>query len=214
MNKNFWNCLLLSPFICFALFFVGCYATGKIVDYDPATTTPTERVAKQSGVEVALDPFIENERSKEYFKINATSDGVAILHVRIVNETADQTFLVEKKNFQLTTDQGSGSTGASNKIERSKKDADTILWIGAVTGSLGLFQLGAAMASRSSEIQRNFVSKEMGDQTLSPGQSMEGFIYFTLLKPGIDWTHLTSVKASLTDTKSHQTILFSIPLSR
>ncbi len=54
----------------------------------------------------------------------------------------------------------------------------------------------------------------MGDQTLSPGESMEGFIYFAPVKPGEDWTRAAAVKIQLVDTKTHKPVELNVPLSR
>jgi hypothetical protein len=213
------------PFIVIALLalcsasFTGCGAR-KITDYQPASPSASERTAQQSGVEVALDPFVESERTKEYFDINANAAGIAILHVRVLNKTHDQTFLVEKKNFQLSTNgDAKGLTGDGKNIERSKATGTTVALVGdaaaLVVPALGfpVAMEGAAMISHASEVQRNFVSKEMADQTLSVGQSMEGFIYFTPVEKDRDWTRATTVEISLTEIKTHRIIEFNIPLS-
>lgn len=166
---------------------------------------------------MALDPFVEKARAKEYFDIDAVADGIAILHVRVANKTANQTFLVEKKNFRLLRNERGGLTGDGKIIERSQASGSALGVTGAVLGGLGgtgLLLVGSAMVSHSTEIQRNFTSKEMGDQTLSPGQSMEGFIYFTPVNHGEDWTHNAAVKIKLPETKTRQIIELNVPLSQ
>jgi hypothetical protein len=194
-----------------SLFLLAGCSTGKINDYQATSPAPSERAAQQSGVEVALDPFVESSRTQQYFDINAVADGIAILHVRVSNKTAGQTFLVEKKHFRLVPNEAVARLAADgNKIERSNAAGEALSIAGA-GGVLGLAGLG--MTSHSSEIQRNCVSKEMADQTLSPGQSMEGFIYFSPVKKGQDWSRTTTVEVSLADTKTHQVTELSIPLS-
>ena len=71
---------------------------------------------------------------------------------------------------------------------------------------------GASMVAHAAEAQRNFVSKEMPDQTLAPGESMEGFIYYTpVAKSG--WSRGARMTIKLTDTKTHQPRSMTIPLS-
>jgi hypothetical protein len=195
------------------VFLTGC-GTERITDYQPASPSISEHMVQGSGVGVALDPFVESERTRQYFDIDAVANGIAILHVRVVNNTADQTFLVEKKDFQLSTDGGTnGLTGDGKKIERSEAVGDTVGLVGAAAVSLPLLFASMSMVSHSSEIQRNFTGKEMDDQTLSPGQSMEGFIYFTPIKKGEDWTRAAAVKINLTETKTQHSIELNIPLS-
>ena len=195
------------------LFLAGC-TTAKIADYQPASAATTERAVQQSGVEVALDPFVEKARTEKYFDMDAVAEGIAILHVRVANKTADQTFLVLKKNVRLIPiGAGTAMTGDGKQIERSKTGAETTGIIGGVAGSAPLILVSAAMLSKSTETQRNFVGKEMPDQTLSPGESMEGFVYFTPVKKGEDWSRATTAQVDLVDTKSHQTTELTIPFS-
>jgi hypothetical protein len=192
------------------LLFNGC-GTARIADYQPASPSISERMAQQSGVEVALDPFVERARTDKYFDIDAIANGIAILHVRVVNKTANQTFLVKKEGFQLLRNGAGGLTGDGKKIERSSP-AGQVMGVVGMGALMGL--VGAAMVSNATEVQRNFTSKEMGDQTLSPDESMEGFIYFAPLNHGEDWTRAAAVKIKLAETKTRQIIELNVPLSQ
>lgn len=214
MKRQF---IIIASYLLFIMP-IGC-STPRIHDYQPASPSTTERTAEVSGVEVALDPFVESARTKKYFDVDAIGDGIAILHVRVTNKTPDQTFLVEKKDFQLIPETSAGNvTGDGKKIERSRA-AGTALEISAVAtvalapiGGSILLLSGIAADSKSTEVQRNFTSKEMGDATLPPGQSMEGFIYFTPVAKGKDWSRTAAVMINLTETKTRQMITLNIPL--
>jgi len=206
----------ITAFGALLVFLTGC-GTTRIREYQPASPSVSERTAQESGVTVALDPFVEKARTEKYFDINAVANGIAILHVRVANRTTDRTFLVKKEGFQLVRDGAGGLTGDGKKIERSQATGDALGVTGAVLSGLGgsgLLLVGSAIVSHATEVQRNFTSKEMGDQTLSPGESMEGFIYFAPLKHGEDWTRTAAVKARMADTKTRQFIEFNVPLAQ
>lgn len=204
----------------------GC-STEKIADYQPASSSVSERTVQESGVEVALDPFVESGRTKKYFDLDAVAAGIAILHVRITNQTTNQTFLVEKKSIQLLpTGSTVGLTG-DGKDNSSSKTGTTVGKVGIATLAVSTVALspigftiaeplmltGMAEESKSTEIQRNLTSKEMADETLSPSKSVAGFIYFMPVKKGEDWTRTAAVKIMLTETKTRQPIELSIPFS-
>ncbi len=208
-----------------ALVVMGC-GTARITDYQPASPPFSERTARESGVEVALDPFVERERTEKYFDIDAVGTGIAILHVRVANKTVDQTFLVKKEDFQLLVGGSGGDLTANGKkierseavgIERSEAVGNAVGWVGVLTIpsviSPALTLTAFSMVSHSTEIQRNFTSKEMGDQTLSPGRSMEGFIYFTPVNRGEDWTRTAAVRIKLAGTATQHVVELNIPLS-
>lgn len=166
-------------------------------------------LGRESGVEVAVDPFVESGRTETYFDLDAVANGIAILHVRVSNQSTGKTFLVEKANFKLIP-KGADTdlSGDGQKIERSKAVGEVLVVVGPGPALVGL-----AMMSKSTEIERNLIAKELPDQTLSPGQSMEGFIYFTPVEKGKDWSRTATLITSLTETKTHQSTDFSIPLS-
>jgi hypothetical protein len=199
---------IIIAFASLALLFSGC-STPRLPDYPRASPSASERTIQKSGVQIALDPFVEADRTKKYFGTDAAADGIAILHVRIANDTSDQTFLVEKEDFQLLPG-GAENLMPDQKIDRPNVAAHIIS--GVAVGSI-LSLIESASVSKSSEIQRNLTSKEMGDATISPGKSMEGFIYYQLPTKGGDWTRFADVKINLTETRSRQVIALDIPLS-
>ena len=197
-----------------SLLLAGC-DTVRITDYQPVSPSISERTVQDSGVKVALDPFVESERTRKYFDINAVANGIAILHVRVMNNTSDQTFLVEKKNFELVlAGASSGQNADSQAIQRSKAGGEAVGWAAATAGSLPLIVLASSMISSSMEIQRNFVGKEMPDQTLAPGQNMEGFIYYRPVPKDGGWSRGATIKIKLTETKSHVPVSLTILLSQ
>ena len=206
----------ILPSFLLTAFLTGC-TTAKIVDYHPASPAATERTIQQSGVEVALDPFVENSRTEKFFDVDAVDNGIAILHVRLANNTGNQTFLVEKKDFQLVPKQATAGLVADGTTIESPKDhkgidTATVIFAGSVAGAV-LGVSGAAATSHSSEIQRNFAAKEMADQTLSPGETMEGFVYFSPVTKGQDWSRTMTAKIRLTETRTHQATELTVPLS-
>ncbi|HZM02409.1 MAG TPA: hypothetical protein VFC44_05260 [Candidatus Saccharimonadales bacterium] len=183
------------------LFLAGC-TTPQSMDYQPGISAGTERVGRTTEAEIAVDPFVDSARSKKFFRLDAMDAGIAILHVRIVNKTADQTLLVKKDNFHLLRTGGEVSTG---NLDNGKDAAP-----GQIIGAIGIGSLmgilGATMVAHATQIQMNFTSKELGDQTLSPGQSTEGFVYFAPVKHGEDWTRATVVQVKLLPTRNQPPI--------
>jgi hypothetical protein len=203
--------LMTLPFLV-----AGC-STTREPDYRPAARTSTTQICESTGMEVALDPFVEPQRTRQYFGINATSEGIGIVFVRVANNTSNQTFLVEKKNFELVpAGASSGQSADATTIQRSKAGGEATALLGAASGGLGGIGLmlgGASMISHATEIQRNFVGKEMPNQTLSPGRAMEGFVYFKPVPKNVTWVYGANMKINLPDIKTQQSIVMTVPLA-
>jgi len=231
----------------------GCN-TEKLPDFHPDATATTVQIKREAGMEIALEPFFDPQRTRQFFGINAVAEGVGIMFVRISNNTSNQIFLVEKKNFQfLLPGVFSGQNPDTNTSERvnaryQQNSANRLAmqnaWADAVMTAernaqiSTRFQPGmgqpspmenASMAlagadivtflfefsrfSHSTEVQRNFVDKEMPDQTLAPGQSMDGFLYYVIAPKNRKWASGGMMKVDMTETKSRESISMIIPLS-
>jgi len=203
--------LLLVTMMC------GC-ATQKLPDYHPAAVASSMRTVRTGGMEIVLDPFVEAERTRNFFGINAAAEGIGVVFVRVSNATADHTFVVLKKNFQLVLPGAdAGRNPDRQTIERPSSGGETTYAAGAAFGGLGglaIMAAGSSMISRAEEVKRNWVVKELPDQTLPPGQSMEGFVYFRPLPKGAAWARGATVRISLTETKSHAALPMIISLSQ
>lgn len=213
-RKFFMTITAICP-VCLVAFFAGC-TTEKIKDYQPTSSGASERTVQQSGLEAALDPFVEKSRTEQYFDIDAVGKGIAILHVRVTNKSADQTFLVKKESFHLLRKEAGELKGNGKQIKTSTGAANALAWgglvvYGALTPAAILTSMG--MVSRATEVQRNFTAKELGDQTLSPRESMEGFVYFTPVQKREDWSRVTVVKIIAADIKTQQPVELTVPLS-
>ena len=195
----------------------GCESVQPEPPYHPTGPTSTMRTGIDAGVEINLDPFVEASRTLPYFGLDAAADGIGIVFVRISNRSPDQTFLIEKSDFQLVPAGGvSGQTADTTGIKRGTGGYEAEAWLegtmGAMSG-LASWQFAVANIAHEKEVQRNFLDKELPDQTLPPGQSMEGFIYFSPVRKHSAWIRGTAVNIGITNITTHQPVSIKIPLT-
>src|ERR1041385_4813935 len=144
------------------LFLNGC----ATVDYHLGATSSYSRTIQKDGLEITIDPLVDRERSKHYFGINAASQGIAIFFVHVANRSQNRTFIVEKKGFRLGLPAAlEGRFLGNSDVKRDANREEAAAWA-SMAVSLGAFLAGGVMINASMEIQRNFVAKEMPDQTL------------------------------------------------
>jgi len=183
---------------------MGC-ATDRKPTYSTSNTAASTSAHELNveGIRVTLDPFVQAERSKTYFGINGISDGIGILFVKVENSSKDKFVTVTKKDVHLITAGSSMDRNADGKqLDRSTAGGEVL----ALTGGIGPILAGLAMVSKATEIRRNFVAKELADQSLSPGESVEGFVYFSPVAKGKDWSKGARIRVDLFDTKTKQPI--------
>jgi hypothetical protein len=214
MNHRF---IATSLFTCVALLGTGC-SNPKQPDYAPPAVSSTVRSVQEKGVNISLDPFVESDRTRKYFGIDVAKDGIGIVYVSVSNSAPDHTFLIQKRDFQLAAPGFSaGQNAATQSLQQNKGGAEATAMAGSVLSGLGgiaLIGLASGSVAHATEVQRNFVDKELPDQTLAPGQSMEGFIYFSPLPQNIHWERGAAMKVTLIDVRSHQPLAMTVPLSQ
>lgn len=186
---------------------------------EPQQAAPSAHAATtdQSGLVLTADPWLDRARTEEYFGIDAAAVGLVIVRLKATNQSSPDTFLLHKDNFRLAL--AGADLETSDSVKHRSKTGDAANLTGAlllVTGpaillSLPLMFGGAKMASNASRVQHNFVERELGNQTLSPGQVAEGFIYFKLpdnQKPGSGFRFVVN----LLNTRTQETLRFEFPL--
>ena len=178
----------LCNFICGVLVVAaaGC-GTLKIPPYPGGSASVAAQSKEAENLSVTVDPFLDKERVGTYFKQRPLEDGVFILHVQATNANSANSFHVQKQNIRLLLPQG-GELGSAGKIDTGTAGGEAAVLIGASLGSVvGMFA-GGKVLSDEMFVRKNLVDKEMPDQTLSPGRSMNGFVYYQLpgKKPSVE----------------------------
>jgi len=164
-----------------ALLAAGC-GTVKLPDYPSHTPTSSKTLVNtQSGLEISVDPFFDDSRSQQFFGMDALKQDLIVLHVRIQNLSRDRTYLVQKRDFSYIAG-GGAEQKAGETIHHSSAGGEALALSGAALFSLPLLFIGGKMVADAQAVRLNLVKKELRDQTLAPGQTMGGFIYYQLPK--------------------------------
>jgi hypothetical protein len=203
--------------VLLALAGAGC-GTMKIPSYTEGPSKHAQSREAQ-GLEVTADPFTDKERADKYFKCNPADRGLAIVHVRAENKSTNVTWLVNEENMHLTGLPACTETNAHDQVIRSDYSGAKALMGATLFLEIVFFPSVIPMAANTSKAfsdaavtEKNFVDKEWRNQTLSPGEKAEGFIYFNFGKK-TDWGSSAAVRIDCLDTGNSQTNTFVFPLA-
>jgi hypothetical protein len=190
---------------------VGC-GTMKIPQY-PGGAGPRAQTRAAQGLAITADPFVDRQRAESYFAVNPEGKGVAIVYVRAENHSPDATWLVNEENMFLVD--GAGTAGPNAHDQGVRGDyaaANAVGMAGAVVLSLPMLFASGKLTSDAMVKEKNFVDKEWRNQTLSPGQSAEGFVYFNFGKK-TNWIENAALRIDSLNTRNQQTNTVIVPLS-
>lgn len=194
--------------IGFSFLIMGC--TVKISDVAVKPTPQYKFCQEKGGLKIAIDPFFEKERLKEYFGADLVSHGILPLLIIVENHHLKAGYLLDKKFFSaaLETVKEPETKEGTDPSVSVPKEADVAKWAGLATAEVGVVgpAVGAAagvivapgpglvlipitlsLAIYATKIEGdilkindNLSKKAFVDRTVFPGESHSGFIYFQL----------------------------------
>jgi hypothetical protein len=193
----------------------GC----KTISIPPYADAPASHAQTRDsqGLVLTSDPFTEKDRAETYFKIDPAAKGIAIIHLRAENHSPDATWLLTEENMLLTYAAGGGST--NGPVQGATSDYTSSVAAGGVAAFFALgpnplvlpaVAVSKKLRSDAAVIEKNFIDKGWRNQTLSPGQSAEGFIYFSLGKTNS--IQGTSLRLDCLNTRNQQTNSIFLPV--
>jgi hypothetical protein len=199
----------------------GC-STTTIPQYKGETSKQARTVEVQ-GLAIVVDPIVDKERADTYFKVDPPGRKIAIIYLQAENKSTNCTWLLTEESIHLVwgakqqttnacdfTNIKDGDYAAANSLAYSSLPFAFV----PVTAPIAIALISASSHSLidATIMQRNFVEKEWLNQTLSPGQKAQGFVYFNL-EGQPDWAKSGSLRIDCLDTRSQQTSTLNIPFS-
>lgn len=209
-QTTFARRLGLAIVLGLALASAGCKSTRL-----PAYTAgpgPHAQTREVSGLFVTADPFVDQERAKTYFKIDPAVRSIAIIYLRAENRSTDATWLLCDANISLADAGGNSLSRAQNQgLKSDRSAAEAVGMAGAVLVSFPLLIASGKMTQDALMVDKNFVDKVWRNQTLSPGQSADGFIYISYNKQA-GLPRDATLRIDTLNTRAQQPATLIIPL--
>jgi hypothetical protein len=155
---------LIAP-VCAAAEFPD-YPVHKAREYDISTGT--------AGVTIGIQPLEDLSEQQNYFHTELAPKGFIPVFVVIQNGSHEESFLFDKTKVRCGADDSNVATPKEGSKAGKALAASAIPFVG-IFASMQII-------SNASQVQQNFLRKEMQSTTLSPGASAHGFLYVPVPK--------------------------------
>ncbi len=193
---------------CVALLLLGGCASYKPTAVPTEQVTDANLVFNAEGYGAKVDPYLDQQRQKEYFNADFTKAGFLVVDVVVKNEGKDP---VEVRPFDIYLVFPGGSQMAPME---GKVVATQIEENGSVVGSVLMFGwVGGIVATQAEHDAKNarildYGAKELKETTLAPGTSTQGYLFYR-------WTPSANAQAEfvlqLQDGTSNQLSEVTVP---
>jgi len=194
--------LLLT--ICFVSY--GC-TTMKIPDYPKTDVASFGNALTKNDLCIAVRAITNKEDLERYFGADLSKLKILPVYVVADNKSVSTSFLLSKDHILLQHKKTGDNVqkGAAPATGHST-GGEVAAVIGTATLSLPLLFVGLKAISDATVVKQNLAAKALQTRTVSPGKSVDGFVYFTLPKetiPLAEWSISVHVKELGSDSK-HQ----------
>ena len=166
----------LVRFLCalVSVAIVPAYGQSTFPDYPAKPAGEYSASTQTAGLTIGAEPVDDVEEQKNYFHTEFSKKGFVPVFLVIQNGSNGDNFLFDKAKVRY----GPADNGVSTPKEGSKAGQSLAL---AAIPFVGLFA-SLKVIQNASEVQQNFVRKELQSTTLSSGASASGFLYIPVPK--------------------------------
>jgi len=172
---------------------LSCTA-ASFPDYPFKPAAEYANVVAQSNLTVALIAIEDSQDQHKYFGMDLRPKGYVPVFLIIENQSSTDSVIFRKEDLLYSATGRSGST-ISNATGPRK--TDKALAVAAALPTIYTF-MATVIVSKTTELKQNVLKRELQSATVSPGESVHGFVYVPA-----HWTHST-----------RDPIFLTIPLKR
>lgn len=218
-------CFIHILTLLFILSLFSC-STKKPVSIDSQLTMQKGSEQINKGLRVYIRPLREPNEIKKYFGANLLDKDILPIFVLVENKSESKYFLVEpehqlqeklKNNWnekkiktKINSSKYITAKEAKNSIYEKESGLEKaliltgpIFWLAAIP--LAMTDYGPTDASKS--LQQALITKSLRRQTLTPGKTESGFLYY-YIPPDISHGENVGIKLKATDLDTSEIIYF------
>jgi hypothetical protein len=178
---------MIGSLVALVLTLHGC-ATMQLPDYQAQSIERYQTLQIQDGLAVAIHPLTRKEETKQYFGTDLSAANIPAEFVMAENRNTTSSYLVAKDQFALQT--GEASAGQDTRLQQHGSETTAVAGMAVMAAgvivtplliaALPIMFAGMKQISDADVIKHNFATKELRTSTLSPGEMIQGFVYFKL----------------------------------
>jgi hypothetical protein len=193
----------------------GCATMSVPKDVAKSADAYEQRTTK-NGLTVAVHMIRTGAEMDQVFNTDLRADGILPILVVVENHNDSSTFVIAKQKISLVDSEGRREIEAQRRGATSPADnvvgaAGVGLYVLSPILGAPLLIAGLKLSSDAQIVQHNVRDKEFYSQTLEPGQSVHGYVYY----PWSTTAPVTTARyivLETTDSVSGETVRFSLPI--
>ncbi len=170
----------------------GC-ATMKIPDFPKVSVDAYSNIIAKDSLYISARAITEKAELEKYFGTDLSVHNIVPVHLVVENKNDSSSFILMKDQISFNHIRQKDTMLTGGQVDGKSSGGETAVVGGAVSFVLAPVVLVPVLApvlifsgfkamSDSDAIKHNFIVKEFQARTISPGKSIDGFVYFTFPK--------------------------------
>ena len=180
--------VVLVSLVCFQV--AGC-TPMQLAQYQARDLGTYNHLKSNNGLQVVVHPITDKDEQDKYFGTHLTDKGVLAVYVRAENHNPMNSFVLSGDKIALVNLSSKESLEKANKedaadpaVGRTLAQVSVIaIWFSAlilVPLAAVAAGVGSQMAVNAAMVQYGVASSELFTRTVSPGKSVDGFVFFKI----------------------------------
>ena len=164
------------------VFLGGC--SMSLPEYPGVAVNQCRCRTEKGPLALAARPLTQKDEVKQYFGVDLLARDVLPVCLVVANTSGTSSFVVDRAKVSLA----GGAQDSGDDKEKSKGETGEVI---ATAGAVALVAgplvaapvamlIGSKMSSDAQMVQQNMRAKQLDRHTVSPGESVQGFVYFDI----------------------------------
>ncbi len=188
-------------YVFFVLLALGGCA-NKFENYPNRVWSDFPSRTLSGGVALGAEPLFIAGESQKYFDKDLPAEGILPVFILIQNQSQDRTFLVTPEQFAIRE----AAAPIGKEDVESTGPGNNLIKTGGVLLSPAMMAIGLAVYWDAKNINSNFKRQLLQTQTIAPGESTSGFVYFKTEQADSTHPHQWVLRAEPQDVKTSKSV--------
>lgn len=181
-NEGFWDMFL--PTILLTLVLTNC-ATMAIPDYPKTPVDTYKNMTIKENLHLSAQAMTDKADLKKYFGTDLSAHNIVPIHLIAENKSHSSSFIVAKDRMSFKHRSQTDTLATGGRVDGKSPGGEAL----AIGGGVSLIVVpvltpvllfsGFKAISNAAVVKHNFAAKELQARTISPGKSINGFVYFS-----------------------------------
>jgi hypothetical protein len=190
----------------------ACVTASKLPPFPRRSPDQYDHVLREGNVVLVAEAVTDPHTQKKHFDVDLESKDILPVYVTVTNASMGDSLLVDPAKIRLLGVPKDNAPHLGNRsVESSLINVGTATLVVSPVVAMPILIVGSAMMGNRINAQHHLESQALRAETLSPGQTVQGFVYFSTADAGARQS--AGIRVPLQNLTSERDTDYAVPFS-